>query len=733
MKNEKSILHSNISSELSAYKRIIANYVKVVNLDEKGYMHYNVYAEFFCRELYKIMHDPKLIINGTIEKKENIPVVDYLISKFNQYGVKLSDYQAKCILKAAKNVIKYLEITNNGTSVDESQRNTYLKGIADGTIVGPISGKPSFDKLWYQHYDIDDINAPVPKTSIYNYMKSRCTDYNLVAINYFNNKITFSEMLKKTNELANSFYKLGVRKGDCVSVLLPNTPESVYTLYALNKIGAIANIVDFRKKNDMLVHSINETNSKIIIASDLFLSNIDEVKDRLCTDNIYVSSIFDSAPKSIKMLCKNTGFGLPKDINFNKQRAIARNYKTFDDLMDVAKGEEFNIKSDVKSDDVVSIVHTSGTTGASKAVQLTNYNYNAMVMEYEDVIVKAEPGERILTQVPPFLAYTTIMATHLPLCLNVTLVMLPDYEFDKTADNVYKYKINHIVGAPGDYYSFLNNPKTAKRDYSFVKTLGSGSDSIETEIRKAVNLLLAQSNCESQIFEGYGMTEVGSAAVTNLPYYIVDGSVGIPLPKMSVKIINPDTLQECTYDEEGEICFSGATLTKGYYNNSEANNQIMLTDRSGQKWIRSGDKGFINKKGNLFYRGRIKRTIVLYEGIKVNPMDIEEILNKDDRVKSSCVVGIPNLERDRGDIPVANIVLNSKYLPDLDSVRYEYCEQIKEDLLKECERQLGPNYVPKKIIVRDSLLLTPVGKVDYRAISYVCNDEINNGYTRRGR
>jgi len=716
LKNYKT-LSQIVELELDVYKDIIAEFFP--GFDEDDY-------KTLARKLYIILSDITLNPEEDVEKENNV-TVDNVISSLSTLNYKLSIDDAKKLLKKAKNVRRYLDRYVNGSFDSIESRKEYLKGIADGVIQGPMTNKPSVDQPWLKHYDIDRVNVKVPEVSIFEYMESRCTDYNLTAIEYFGKKISYKEMFKKIDQVARAFHSMGIEKGDSVALLLPNTPESVYSLYALNKIGAIANIVDLRKKKDQLVHAVNETNPKVIIATDIFASSLEDedVKGKLCTDSIFFASIVDSAPALIKQIVKKTGHGLPKEIDYKKEKEIVSKYKSFDDLIKIGKHSAVEIEPCSKKNDVVAIVHTSGTTGESKSVQITNYNYNAMVCEYEDVIVKSRPGEKILTQVPPFLAYTTIMATHLPLCLNVTLVMIPEYEPDKTSDRVFKYKINHIVGAPGDYYSFLENPETSKRDYGYVKTLGSGSDTLDVEIRKAVDALLAVSGCNVNVFEGYGMTEVGSAAVTNLPYYIVDGSVGIPLPKMKVKIINPDNMEECSYLEQGEICISGDTLTKGYYDNEEANEELMFVDENGDKYVRTGDLGFVNQDGNVFYRGRIKRMFPIFEGIKINPMDIEKVINGDDRIETSLVVPIPNTERGRGSWPIANIIIKPEYI--------DQQEQIIEDIFKACEEQLGHNYQPKQVVVRESFPLTPVGKLDFRKLSSICDEEINGRSKGRER
>lgn len=148
------------------------------------------------------------------------------------------------------------------------------------------------------------------------------------------------------------------------------------------------------------------------------------------------------------------------------------------------------------------------------------------------------------------------------------------------------------------------------------------------------------------------MTEVSSAAVTNLPQINVNGSVGIPLPKMNVCIFDSETNLERTYGEVGEICFSGPTLMKMYFHNPDETEKILRLHDDGKYWLHSGDIGYLTEDGLLYLKGRIKRVIVRHDGIKIAPYDIENIIDQIESVESSCVVGIDDIEHGRGSVPV---------------------------------------------------------------------------------
>lgn len=596
-----------------------------------------------------------------------------------------------------QDLINYKEKLAKLSEEEKKKRDLHLRQLATGEVQGPPVGYSSIDKSWLKHYEPQNIIRDTEQLSIYDVMIKNNKNNNGIAIDYLGNKITYQQLLKMIDTVANAYKALGVKKGDIVTLSLANTPENCISIYALSKIGAIANLIDLRLKGDKLINAIKSTNSKYLLTTDLFFENLNEVKNQLDT-KIVMCSPFDSMIKPLGNILKSL-----------KSPKIPKDFPCifWKDFYKLGLTNNYNNYENISVDEPVCIVHTSGTTGEPKSVVLTSKNFNAMVNEYKDNVVQIEKNDRILSEVPPFLAYSALMGLNLPLALGIRLEMIPDYDPTKFADNVYKYKTAHVVVGPADWSNILENEKVSKRDYSFLKTLGSGSDKIPTEKRHEIDKILAQAGAKRGVMEGYGMSEVGSAAVTNLPDFITDDSVGIPLTKMCVGIFD-ERQNELPYNTTGEICFSGETVMKEYLFNPEATEEITFIGPDGKRWLRSGDIGYMNEKGNLFLQGRIKRIIVRFDGIKVFPNDLEKVISKHPAVNECCVVGIPNEEKGCGAIPVATIVLNDEYLDDQE----KYISEIKEI----CKEELGEKYQPQDFCIVNELPLTDVGKIDYRKI-----------------
>ena len=596
------------------------------------------------------------------------------------------------------------------------ERDAYLQKLANGTYQGPPVGYPDLDKPWLKHYGEEALDYGNTNMSTTKFLKE-CNKHLLhkVAIEYFKFNITYKELFRRIDNASKAFLEMGVKPGDIVTLSLPNIPENLVAMYALNQIGAVANMIDLRLKEDKLVSTINKCNSKLIITSDLFLDNFAEVKDQTTIEKVVVASVLDSIPKVFKPVAKKKmakeGVVVPE--------VTGLDYMTWDEFYKIGKNSKKEINDTFGNDDVMVIHHTSGTTGDSKGVVLTNRCFNTMAEHLHHCGFDIQNGDRFFNQAPPFLVFNTLVASHFPLTRGVVLVMNPEYRPDIFYDNIYKHKINHSIAGPADYNSFTEHPEARGRDYRRVKTLVSGSDKINEEKKDECDDILAEGGSVCKVTEGYGMTEVGAAAVTNLPQINVRGSVGIPLPATNVCIYDNDNGTELGYNQVGEICFSGPTLMQGYLNNPEETENA-LRNHGDFTWMHSGDLGYIDENGAVFLKGRLKRVVVNYQGFKISPLDLERIIDTHPVVNNCCVIGANDTEHGFGQIPVAVIVPNTELLGDH--------EEFKEEIMGYCKEQLSDKYIPKDIVLADELPLTPVGKVDYRALTEKYN---NGGFVKR--
>lgn len=614
-----------------------------------------------------------------------------------------------------EDLIKLKEKIYELSNEEKTKRDKYLRDISVGILYGPQVGYPEIDKPWLQFYDEKLFEVTVPNMSAYDFMaKSNKDNMENVALYYFGKKYTYKDLIDNIAKTEDALRANGVEKGDVVTIAIPNVPENVFIFYALNKIGAIANMVDLRLKEDLLVNAITGVNSKLMFGCDLFLENINSIIDKTNLEKVVVVSPADSLPPLVKQLYKlsdktkkieNPKFQMWKDFSLEKPK-----YEVIREVVD--------------GNTDACILYTSGTSGLPKGVIHTNNTFNNMATQIKYLNVDYVKGERFMNQVPPFLAYNLILSTHMPLSLGLDIIMLPNYEPDKFAEHVMKYKINHVLAGPADWTNFLENDNVNRKNLSHLKLMASGSDKINSKTKDDINAKISSRGGEHRVLEGYGQTEVGSAAVTNLPNLDVRDSVGVPYPKMSVAIFDDDN-NELPYGSIGNICITGPTMMSGYYNNEEETKETMQKHADGTVWVHTGDIGYMDERGVLFLKGRKKRLIIRHDGIKISPSDIEKVLDGLDCVCASCVVGVDDLKHGSGHVPYVNVVKS----PDTNLTDNQIIEAIKE----ECSKKLTEKYCIDKIEILDEIPLTPVGKVDYRKLEKICNEKIREEQLEKSR
>ena len=581
---------------------------------------------------------------------------------------------------------EYREKLGKLTQEEEKQRNLYLKKLANGTLQGPLTGKQSIDKTWLKYYEDYDIKQDIPKMSAYDYMVvNNNSNLDKNALNFYGIKITYEELLKNIDKITRSLISLGVKKGNIVTLAMANTPEMVYLFYALNRIGAISNVIDPRYSADEMKREINKVNSKYFITLvDCYDTSRRIIEETNVEKTVYLTAL-ESMPLPIKVVNKLK----------NKIKRIDNNSISWNDFIKNGKKIDKDINNIYENDMPVTIVHTGGTTGEPKGVVLTNENFVAMANMHMHGGLDYEKDDKFLNILPPFIAYCLCNGINMPLTLGLEVTIIPQWDVPDFPMILDKYKPNHVLAGPilWDYVT-----KSDIRDLSYLKTPVSGGDALNEELEKRINDFFKKKNCKSKVAQGYGMTEVSSAAVFSKQEANKIGSVGIPFIKNNVSIFDPETLLEKDIGEEGEIWISSPTIMKEYYNNNIATEELKITTIDGNNWIRTGDIGKIDLDGNLYIVGRMKRMIVR-SGNKIFPANTENIVLKLNEIDNCAIVGIDDdIERK---VPVIHIVLK---------------KEIVEKIKKIISDNLPEFNIPVKFVFRESMPLTSINKIDFKKL-----------------
>ena len=562
---------------------------------------------------------------------------------------------------------------------------------------GELTGYPSIDKPWLKYYSEEAINTPVPECSIYEYMLENNKDYPAdSAILYLRRKITYKELFENIDRVAASFLKVGVKEKEIVTVALPSIPEALYCIYALNKIGAVANVIHPLAGKEETLNLFNEVQSRIAVIFEGAYETIADDVGKTSVEEVIVVSPADSLPFAYKIAYRL------KVKKPDLDGKVFKSWKAF-----VRDGKDTSVKA-VKKDcrEIAVISHTGGTTGEPKGVMLSDRNIVSIIWQVSKTLPVVRQ-ERQMVVLPPFVNYSLVNSMLEPVALGNTAVLIPDYRPEKLGEYISKYKPAWICSIP-PYWEVMLSKHFKRRDLSCLKYPIYGGEGMSPENEIKINDVLRECRVKRKLSKGLGATELTSVATLTRLDSTVGGNAGLPLPKINVKILGTEINEELGYNQEGEICFSGPSLMLGYYDNSQETDSVIRVHADGERWFHTGDLGYITENGEVNVTGRIKRLMITKgkdgNPAKMYPDRIEKAIYRHPSVELCCVIGVS--DRERVNYPKAFILLKNK----------EDEENVKEQVLEICRENLPEYMVPEEISFVKEMPRTPRGKIDYRAL-----------------
>lgn len=573
-----------------------------------------------------------------------------------------------------------------------------------------ITGYASIDKPWQKYYSKEAITANIPELTAYQYMVSQNKDnLSTKAIMYYGKKISYKNYIDMIDETARRLYNLGVTEGEVVTVMSVANPELEVLFYALNKLGAVINLIDVRSDYKQIKKYLMEVKSSEVVVMDNFLPEFDKCMEDEDIDNIvenvitlspYNSVLFPFNVLAEKKSRKEDNTLYSKIDEIKKKNK----YMTWNDLMSVHK-YRYPRYPRYKKNMVAALVHTGGTTGVPKTVKLSNENFNAMAIQYKSLNANYNKGDTFLNGIVPFVAYGIVVTIHMPMCLGMTNIIAPILSPKEFTEFMIKYKPNHTITVPTYVEHFVHDRKADSMNWKCLKNLGIGGDYFPEQSEIYVNEFLKNHGSSSIAEKGYGMTENSSTAGVCLVGVNKINSLGIPLPLNTYGIFERGTDKELKYGEEGEICITGPTEMIGYLDNEEEESKVIKIHSDGKRWIHSEDVGIIDEDGFLFFKGRYKR-LIPHGGFKLYPSYIEGVIMKHPDIDNCCVISIP--DKVYGASPEAHVVIKKDSVSEL--------KKLKEELIKLCQDKLPSYSQPEDFIFEEDLPLTSVGKVDYKKV-----------------
>ena len=553
---------------------------------------------------------------------------------------------------------------------------------------------------WLKTYEEDHIPASIeyPDCSMVDMIIQSAEKWpDNTAYVYYGHKVSYKNFIKKIEKTARALKNYGVKEGDRVTICMPNTPEGITMVYAVNMVGAVCNMVHPLSSEKELEYYIKVADSKYVLVIDAVFDKIYRLRDTAQLERIIVVRPSDGLGFFKKKLYRTLHVKKVK-IPTSDNRVVL-----WEDFIANSYFYQGNYHEERGGADPAVIMYSGGTTGAPKAVLLSNLNINAESLCDGAMIRQIVPGATVLSILPLFHCFGLGVCIHTPLCKGMGCILIPAFSHKQFADIIKKNMPNFIVGVP-TLFEALITTKLKQDDLSSITAVICGGDALNQTLRDKVNQYLKAHGSSAKIRVGYGLTEGSGAVCLSPENAFSDGIIGAPLPDMDFKIIKNDTFKALPVGEEGEICISGPLVMMGYLGDDAETAQVLRLHDDGKIWLHTGDLGYLGEDGLFYFAQRLKRMIIS-SGYNIYPTHLESIINSHEAVLTSTVIGIDHPYK--GQVPKAYIVLKPGY---------KAGKRLEREIRELLERNVPVYALPAAYEFRDKLPQTLIGKVAFKKL-----------------
>lgn len=571
-----------------------------------------------------------------------------------------------------------------------------------------LINKPEDNAPWLKYYGEVSFHLEYPELSISEIVLENAEkegDY--PALSFMGKLYSYKTLKEKINKAAKAFIAIGVKKGDKVTICMPNVPQAVFCMYALNRIGAIASMIHPLSAVNEIAYYLKEVNSEYIMTLDQFYSKIEEVERVYELKKVIITSAADELG-----FVKSTAFKLlnakKNKVNKNDEKVILWN-----DF--IARGKNVDLEKHVvhtSSTETAVILFSGGTTGVTKAIQLSSRNFNALGLQTAAMCHGDIRHTRMLAAMPIFHGFGLGVCIHTMLECGGTSILVPQFNVKKYAELIKTEKPNFIAGVPTLFEAITRNPYLDGEKLDYLRGVFSGGDSLSIELKKRFDAFLEAHGATVHVREGYGTTECVTASCLTPYTEEREGSIGLPYPDTYYQICAVGTNDPVPYGELGEICLRGPSVMIGYLNHAEENANTLRTHADGYTWLHTGDLGCMDADGFIYFKQRIKRMIIT-SGYNVYPSQLENIIDAHPAVQMSCVIGVKDEYKMQK--VKAYVVLKEGFLPSA---------ELRQDILGYCRKHIAKYAMPYDIEFRAELPKTLVGKVAYTVLEKEANAQL---------
>jgi long-chain acyl-CoA synthetase len=553
--------------------------------------------------------------------------------------------------------------------------------------------------VWLQHYDqgVPETLGPYPDRTLLDDLAEAAAERpEAPALLFKGHTVSQAELARRSDAFAAALAALGVAKGDRVALLMPNCPQFLICELGAWKAGAIVVPLNPIYTEQELQGALARTGAETIVVLTPFYHRIKAVQPSTALTRVIATNVKEYLPPLLRVL-----FTLAKERKDGHRVRLQPGDLWLRELLDQHAGAPRPAVA-VGPDDPASILMSGGTTGTPKGVVGLHRHYTitgrqigtwlqAGTTPWDDVLMAA---------LPLFHSFANIGIQSVALRNHNPLALVPNpRDLDDLLATINKTRPAAFSGVPTLFSAIMRHPKVqaGKVDFSSVKVCFSGAAPLLAETKRRFEELTG-----GRIVEGYSLTEAMLACAVNPvegPNKI--GSVGMPLPDVEMRIVDPDSGERLSTGQVGEILIRAPQLMAGYWDDPEETAATLRT-HDGQRWLHTGDLGYLDEDGYLFIVDRIKDLIKTH-GLQVWPREIEEVLAAHPAVAEVGVAGVP--DEAKGEVAKAWVVLAEGQRASV------------EELRAFCRERLAPYKVPAAVEFRDELPKTMVGKVLRRALT----------------
>ncbi len=504
-------------------------------------------------------------------------------------------------------------------------------------------------------------------------------------------RMDYQTLLDLTYRFAAALQQMGVKKGDRVAIYLANCPQFLIAYYATLMIGGVIVPCNPQYVAREMKHQLNDAGAETIITLSLMYPIVKQIRAETSLKRVIVTNIKEYFPGLLKFLF--TVATEKKEGHYQDISGDANTY-WFQDVLDKAPAAR-PTPVEIDMQDTAILMYTGGTTGLSKAAQLTHRNVQANTIQVRTWFPSlVEGGEVVLTSLPLFHCYAMITCMNLGVLLAGGMILIPNPRvLPHILKSINKHRPTLYPGVPALYVSLINHPDINKYDVSSIKACISGAAPLPVEVQQKFQTLTG-----GRLVEGYGLSEATPVTHAN-PIYGENriGTIGLPFPSTEAKVMNETGTQELPVGEVGELVIRGPQVMKGYWQMPTETANVL---RDG--WLYTGDMARMDADGYFQIVDRKKDMILGAGGFNVYPREVEEVLYQHPKVQECAVAGVP--VKEKGERVKAFIVLKAGET------------STEEEMTEFCRENMARYKVPKFIEFRDELPKTMVGKVLRRVL-----------------